>query len=236
MKPFVICHMMCTVDGRIVGDRWSPPAEGDMWSTYGRDYEFIHDQLVGDAWLVGRKTMTEFAKGEPWPGLSTAGIDRSNFIANTTARGYAIGVDPKGKLHYHTSVANGNHIVSVLTEQVEDEYLAELRASAVSYIFAGKTEVDLALALDILGRDFAINRLLLEGGGTINGAFLRAGLIDELSLLLAPAVDGLKGVASVFDYDGPPDDPTPKRLNVSLIDSEARPNGVMWLRYSIVKT
>jgi hypothetical protein len=126
MKPFVICHMMCTVDGRIVGDRWSPPAEGDMWSAYGRDYEFIHDQLVGDAWLVGRKTMTEFAKGEPWPGLSTAGIDRSNFIANTTARGYAIGVDPKGKLHYHTSVANGNHNVSVLTEQVEDEYLAEL--------------------------------------------------------------------------------------------------------------
>ena len=235
MKPFVICHMMSTVDGRIVGDRWSPPAAGDIWSTYGRDYEFIHDQLVGDAWLVGRKTMTEFAKGEPWLGLPTEGIDRNHYIANTTARGYAIGIDAHGKLHYHTSVANGNHIIAVLSEAVEDAYLAELRAGGISYIFAGKTEVDLALALDILGREFAINRLLLEGGGTINGAFLRAGLIDELSLMLAPAVDGLRGVASVFDYDGPPGDATPKGLNVSLIDSEARPNGVMWLRYSIVK-
>ena len=38
-----------------------------------------------------------------------------------------------------------------------------------------------------------MKRLLLEGGGGTNGAFLRAGLIDELSLILCPAVDGAKG-------------------------------------------
>jgi riboflavin biosynthesis pyrimidine reductase len=44
-----------------------------------------------------------------------------------------------------------------------------------------------------------VKRLLLEGGGGTNGAFLRAGLIDELSLILCPAVDGAKGAPSAFD-------------------------------------
>jgi riboflavin biosynthesis pyrimidine reductase len=236
MKPHVICHMMSTVDGRIVGSRWSPPAEGDLASTYGRTYDYVHDELIGDAWLVGRVTMEEFATGEPRPGLSTAGIDRNHHIVTRGAHGYAIGIDAHGKLHYGYPTANGNHIVTVLSEAVSDEYLAELRDNGISYIFAGKTEVDLARALDILGTELSITRLLLEGGGAINGAFLRAGLIDELSLLLAPAVDGLRGVASVFDYDGPPDDLTPKGLDVSLISMEQRPHGVVWLRYRIVKT
>jgi riboflavin biosynthesis pyrimidine reductase len=45
----------------------------------------------------------------------------------------------------------------------------------VSYIFAGKSDLDLALALDILNRELGVTRLLLEGGGGANGAFLRAG-------------------------------------------------------------
>jgi hypothetical protein len=61
-------------------------------------------------------------------------------------------------------------------------------AQRVSYFFAGKFELDLALALDILNRELGVKRLLLkgllEGGGGANGAFLRAGLVDELNLVL----------------------------------------------------
>jgi riboflavin biosynthesis pyrimidine reductase len=63
----------------------------------------------------------------------------------------------------------------------------------------GKSELDLALALDILNRELGVKRLLLEGGGGANGAFLRAGLVDELNLILCPAVDGARGAPSVFD-------------------------------------
>jgi riboflavin biosynthesis pyrimidine reductase len=69
----------------------------------------------------------------------------------------------------------------------------------VSYIFAGEQDLDLGLALKILHRELGIQRVLLEGGGVTNGAFLRAGLIDELSLVIFPAVDGAKGAPCVFD-------------------------------------
>ncbi len=56
--------------------------------------------------------------------------------------------------------------------------------------------------LETLNREFGIARLLVEGGGRINGSLLKAGAVDELSLLLAPAVDGLAGGGALFDYDG----------------------------------
>jgi len=46
--------------------------------------------------------------------------------------------------------------------------------------------------LDILNRELGVKRLLLEGGGGANGAFLRTGLVKELNLIICPAVDGSK--------------------------------------------
>ena len=55
------------------------------------------------------------------------------------------------------------------------------------------------MALDILGRELGIKRLEINGGGVTNGAFLRAGLIDEISLAIFPAVDGAQGAPCVFN-------------------------------------
>jgi riboflavin biosynthesis pyrimidine reductase len=85
----------------------------------------------------------------------------------------------------------------VLTERVLDAHLAGLREDGVSYIFAGEQQLDLGLALEILNRELGLERLLLEGGGGSNGAFLRAGLIDEISLAICPAVDGARGAPSI---------------------------------------
>jgi riboflavin biosynthesis pyrimidine reductase len=57
----------------------------------------------------------------------------------------------------------------------------------------GIQELDLGLALEVLNRELGLQRLLLEGGGSSNGSFLRAGLIDEISVAICPAVDGAKG-------------------------------------------
>ena len=55
-------------------------------------------------------------------------------------------------------------------------------------------------------RCFGVKKLLLEGGGKINGAFLKHELIDEFSTLIYPAVDGVAGTQSIVDYDGPEGD------------------------------
>jgi hypothetical protein len=52
--------------------------------------------------------------------------------------------------------------------------------------FVCRSELDLALTLDILNRELGVKRLLLERGGGANGAFLRAGLVDELNSSVRP--------------------------------------------------
>jgi len=121
----------------------------------------------------------------------------------------------------------------VLSKQVSDAHLTGLRQDHVSYIFAGERELDLGLALEILNRELGIERLLLEGGGGSNGAFLRAGLIDEISLAICPAVDGAKGAPSIFDSsDRDAGVPAPV-TSMILASSEVLEGGAVWLRYRL---
>ena len=89
------------------------------------------------------------------------------------------------------------------------------------------------LTLDILNRELGVKRLLLEGGGGANGAFLRAGLVDELNLILCPAVDGAKGAPSVFDSTDAEADHRAPVTAMTLESSQALEGGAMLLRYRI---
>jgi riboflavin biosynthesis pyrimidine reductase len=190
MKPHVIMHMAISIDGRIVPTPW-PEQVG---STLNDIYERIHRDLKGDAWLVGRVTMAEFAEGEPLAVSANETFPRTTWKAPNAGTGpFAIAIDAGGKLHLNRARVNGDKVVCILTESIGDDHLAELRRDNISYTFAGSDEVDLKLALERLNTDFGINRLLLEGGGGINGSFLATGLIDEMSVLIVPVADGSDG-------------------------------------------
>ena len=128
---------------------------------------------------------------------------------------------------------SGDPIVADLSKKVSDTHLAGLRNEGVSYIFAGETELDLGLVLETLNRELGVKRLLLEGGGGANGAFLRAGLIDEISLVLCPAVDGGKGAPSVFDSSEVLTGPTAPVDAMTLESSKVLDGGAVWLRYRL---
>jgi riboflavin biosynthesis pyrimidine reductase len=123
--------------------------------------------------------------------------------------------------------------VVVLSEKVSDAHLVGLRGEGVSYIFVGKSALDLALALDILNRQLGVKQLLLEGGGGANGAFLRAGLVDELHLILCPAVDGAKGAPSVFDSADAEADCRAPIVAMTLDNSRALEGGALLLQYRV---
>ena len=110
---------------------------------------------------------------------------------------------------------------------MSDEYLAFLRDQGVSYLLAGERDVDLPIALEKIGALFGVRTLMLEGGGRINGGMLRAGLIDEVSLLVAPVADGRIGTPALFDVDA--GDVTPRRLTLESV--ERRSDDVLWLRF-----
>jgi riboflavin biosynthesis pyrimidine reductase len=221
-RPYVICHMLPSIDGRIVIRDWS-------LSNATREYERTAATFNADAWIIGRISMEPYAgkarvpvrkKREP--------IAREDFVAEHDASSYAIAIDPSGKLTWRTSDIDGEHVITILTESVSDDYLAFLQSKGVSYLFGGKSRIDLAKVLQKLRARFGIKKLLLEGGGKINGSFLAADVIDELSILVAPVADGSIGTPSVFDVDRR----SPAR-NLKLLSMTKRAGDIVWLRYKV---
>jgi 2,5-diamino-6-(ribosylamino)-4(3H)-pyrimidinone 5'-phosphate reductase len=228
-RPRIICHMAASVDGRIVVDGW--PAS--TAATVRREYELVHASYEADGWICGRVTMEPFAAGvraEAEVAREHAGgAAREDFRAPGDFDSFAFAIDPSGRLAWETNDIDGDHVVAILSERVSDEYLAFLRQGGVSYLLAGERDVDLPLAMEKIGDRFGVKTLMLEGGGRINGGMLAAGLIDEVSVLIAPAVDGRVGTPALFDLDG--DGAVPRRLTLEQV--EQRANDVLWLRYRV---
>jgi len=86
--------------------------------------------------------------------------------------------------------------------------------------------------MNLLGDHFGIGRLLLEGRGHINGAFLEAGLVDELSLLVAPGIDGRHDIPAVFHTTSAT---CGKAFPLRLKSVERRESDTIWVRYERVQ-
>ena len=228
MKPYLVCHMVASIDGRILQSRWRPRTResGDL-------FERLHVRLGGDAWVVGRVTGQEFAKAKAYDAHTDRTYGREAWLARRDAEAYGVVLDAHGKIAWGRSDIGGDPIVVVLTEQVSDAHLAGLRQDGVSYFFAGERELDLSAALEFLNRELGVKRLLVEGGGGNNGAFLRAGLIDEISLALVPSVDGSKGAPSVFDSTDRESELRAPVEQMSLESCEVLDGGAVWLRYRL---
>lgn len=229
MRPRVICHMISSTDACLHLSRCTTSPDGDRakWSTV---YEEIHQTFEGDAWIVGRVTMAEMSKAGPHAPATHGAVDRPHHFAARDAGAYAVAIDLSGKLHFSKPDIGGDHVVVLLGPDVPDSHLAELAADGVSYIVAAGAKPDLAGMLDLLGRELGIRLLLLEGGAIINGSFFAAGLVDELSLLIAPSLYARTEPANfiTFDKDG-----LAGKVQLSLSSCQALEHGLVHLRYAV---
>ncbi len=230
MKPYVICHMCTTVDGKILSKRWGKLPGGKESATL---FERTAASFGIGAWLVGTTTMDEFDGPKRKLPPSQAPVIRRDHNASPRATRLAIGADANGVLRFRDSEVAGDHVVLLITERVSDDYLSHLQAAGVSYLFCGKKQIDLRLALRKLGTSFHLRRLMLQGGGKFNGAMLKAGLVDELSQVIVPVVDGGLGVSSFFDIPGQP--PPKAAATLRLLSCKPLPGSVTWLRYQVVR-
>lgn len=221
-RPYVICHMVPSVDGRIVVNDW------DVRDVASAEYERTAATFDADGWIIGRISMEPYAGKARIP-RSGAKLPRTDFVAPHDAESFAIAIDPSGKLRWEKSDIDGEHVIAILTTGVSDQYLAFLRAKGVSYLFGGRTNIHLKKVLEKLRAKFGIRTLLLEGGGKINGSFLEADVIDELSILVAPVADGTTGTPALFDAK-------PKRgpaRSLKLKSVEKLKGDLVWLRYEV---
>ena len=212
-RPYkVICHMAASIDGRVAGHYLSAPEFGP----YGKAYEETLAAYGSDNWICGRITFEEhitFGNKTDLSVYSDEAIPREDYIHPADFSSYAIAVDPEGKLGWQTNTIGdeyperkGDHIVTILSEGVSDRYLAHLRKVGVSYIFAGKSKpLSMTVALDKLHSYFGIQTFMLVGGGFVNGSFASEGLVDELSLIIAPLVEGVSDSVSLFEFGNSPE-------------------------------
>ena len=226
-RPRVICHMMTSRDGRILTDGWPLSREGR------RQYEQVHATYDPDGWLCGRVTMEQhFAQGtraDAEVKREYSGAPREDFIAPGEHDSFAFALDEHGRLAWDSNDIDGDHVVAILSGRVSDEYLAFLRKRGVSYLLCGDREVDLTRMLEKIAQRCGVKTLMLEGGGRINGSLLRAGLIDEVSVIVSPVADGRMGTPALFDVEG--DDVKPHRLALEAV--ERRADDALWLRYRV---
>jgi riboflavin biosynthesis pyrimidine reductase len=220
--------MASTVDGRIIAENW-----GDKLDQFGSLYEDCHNSFDSQAWMVGRVTMEkDFTEGkQPERVKASKSIERKAFIGDTSAKSFAVAVDAKGKLGWEENEIDGDHIIEILSEAVSDEYLQYLQNKSISYLFAGKDNLDFTVALAQLNDVFKIQTLMLEGGGNINGSLLNAGLIDELSLLILPLADGTANAPTTFEVGNF----LPKKdaRQLKLINVQKLKHDVLWLNYRV---
>lgn len=227
MKPYVICHMFGSVDGRIKQTIWG-------LKDHHKYFEETAAQIKADAWLVGRTTMEEFSsRNVHLLSKGKVSVPKTDFVAPKVSKTYAVVIDPSGKCYWDSNMVSTEQVIEVLSEKVSSKYLEHLRSKNVSYIFGGKNELDLELVLKKLYKLFNIKRVRIDGGGHVNGSFLKVGLIDEFSLVLAPIADGTIGAPTVFEAEEGYG--KRKATHFSLKSVKRIYKDFLWIRYQTIQ-
>ncbi len=232
-RPYIICHMVTSIDGKVTGEFLGLPACEKATEIY---YD-INRNFKSNGFICGRVTMEGSFTGGWYPDLNNYSPVKPNHVRKDYIPDgacltgfYAVAFDTNGKLGWKSNRIidpdgdpgyDGAQIIEVLSENVDERYLSYLEAMKIPYVFAGEDKIDVESALFKLKNIIGAETLLLEGGSIINGAFERADVIDELSLVTAP-VAADKNDKPLF---------TEGRLSdFSLVSAETK-DGILILNY-----
>lgn len=199
-RPYTICHILSALDGKITGPFIGTKSAQEVSGEYAR----IRTEYHAHAWLYGTVTTQEFTNGRKPDLAPAADVPEGDFIAVDNALFYYVSIDTQGEIGWESGTFRkagrpDAHVIEVLTEQTSAAYRDYLRKHKVSYILAGSETLDCRIAVKKLYQLFGIDTMLICGGGTVNWTFLQQGVVDELSLMLAPAADGTPDTVSVFE-------------------------------------
>ena len=222
-KPYIVCHMMTSLDGRIDCAMTAQlPGVDDYYRALGA--------LQVPTTVSGRVTaQLEMARPGEFQASDPTPVGKEAFSKKADASGYEVVADTHGKLLWPDAGEPEKPLLILTSERVPRESLSYLDGRNISWIAAGKERIDLARAAEILGAEFGVERMAVVGGSAINTSFLDAGLLDEVSILVGAGIDGRGGMPAVFD--GLP--MARPMIPLRLTDVQRFDSGAVWLQYSI---
>jgi len=224
MLPRVILHVATSLDGRITNF----PANLDLYYTLAATWK-------PDAILFGSETVVAAVRENP--SLEVPQEHEDLFTPPEGAedtRPLLVIADSRGRVRCWDAIRTWPYMrdlsafCSAATPKEYLDYLAERR---IDVIMAGKDRIDMREALSELKRRYGVKTVRVDSGGTLNSVLLKAGVVEEVSVLLHPFLAGGKPDPTMFDpvKAGFPDLQVP----LQLIRTEVVGDGLVWARYSV---
>jgi riboflavin-specific deaminase-like protein len=197
LRPFVLVNMAMTADGKIATSNRAVSSFGSS-----RDREHLLGlRATVDAVMAGARTV-DTAKINLGPGPASyrrlrrqRKLDEYNLRVIVTGSG---SVNPRAHIFKHRF----SPIIILTTARPGERRLRKLRGLADDLMVCGDREIDFSAALKWLRARWGVKRLLCEGGGELNDALFRAGLVDELHLTVCPWIFGGRNAPTIAEGSG----------------------------------
>lgn len=218
--PHVVIYNAVSLDGRTTG------FAVDLGQFYGLASRWEEDAtLVGSETILAAERVPADDEDSPVPQVDPG--DSRSLLAIVDSQGR---VKPWNWLR---SQPYWRDAVAICSRSTPKAHLDYLRNKKVDCIIAGDGRADLRAALEELGLRYGVKTVRVDSGGMLNGALLRAGLVDEVSVLVHPALVGGTTARSVFQVA----DQTPSggTIQLALTHMERLDGDLVWLVYQVVK-
>ena len=195
--PFVLVNMAMTADGKIA------TANRTIGSfSSGRDREHLLElRATADAVMAGARTVDS----QPINlGPGPARFRRLRLKRGLAEYNLRVIVSGSGTINPDAEIFQRpfSPIIILTTERASASARRRLRLLADDVKGCGKREINFRAALRWLRTKWDVKRLLCEGGGELNDALFRAGLVDELHLTICPKVFGGRNAPTIADGRG----------------------------------
>jgi riboflavin biosynthesis pyrimidine reductase len=236
--------MDVTVDGRIILGRQRAEDDPQWLAVAGEIQPALHRRIRGmiphQAILCGSETILRERGGEPrvaaWPAATgeTLALYEDYLpreILDRPKAAWFTVVDSRGRIKWAYKESKERHLLVLAARHTSSGYLEFLRQNRIPYLIVGDQRVDLHEALERLADRLNVTCVLAEGGGHLNGALLRARLIDEVNLIVMPALVG--GNETPTAFEAPEFLPEEEPVRLKLLSAETA-DGFVWLRYGVL--
>ncbi|MBP2145844.1 2,5-diamino-6-(ribosylamino)-4(3H)-pyrimidinone 5'-phosphate reductase [Methanofollis sp. W23] len=177
-RPHVLMMSEITVDGKLTLKRGA--SSKILMQHMAPETEVLLHQTRADcdAIMVGSRTIA---------------IDNSYLTVRLVEGKSPLRVIPSGMaaISLDANVLNSDAPTLVaVSEAAPEERVAAIRAKGVDVVVCGSEHVDLPALMQVLREDYGVEKMMIEGGPTLNWHMLRHGLVDEIRLIHLPFIVG----------------------------------------------